>query len=92
MTEQNREYETDDRTWDDEAVIDEVEAMTGNIANQLEAQRDDAADGGTSGGSAPGGRGGRNRPAGMGEGTSTSASGGGLSAGVAENTGTTRSH
>ena len=79
-------------TTTNESVIEEVQAMSGEVANRLNAELDDAAAGGTSGGSAPGGAGGRNRPEGMGEGTSTSASGGGLSAGVAENTGTTRSH
>lgn len=80
-------------TTTNESVIEEVTAMSGDVANQLNAELDDAAAGGTSGGSAPGGSGGRrNYPEGMGEGTSTSASGGGLSSGVAENTGTTRSH
>ena len=79
-------------TTTNESVIEAVTAMSGDVANRLNAELDDAAAGGTSGGSAPGGSGGRNRPEGMGEGTSTSASGGGLSSGVAENTGTTRSH
>ena len=79
-------------TTTNESVIEEVEAMSGEVANRLNAELDDAAAGGTSGGSAPRGAGGRNRPEGTGEGTSTSSSGGGLSAGVAENTGTTRSH
>ena len=84
--------ERQQETTTNESVIEEVTAMSGDVANRLNAELDDAAAGGTSGGSAPGGSGGRNHPDGMSEGTSTSSSGGGLSSGVAENTGTTRSH